>query len=151
MVEAWVTDDVLGPVTRDPANGWWQFDVDLPSGPRLHGVIMTREACPPAGCLRHIRQVVLWVRANEPQFRRRVAAGMIEYLEREYIREPGKDDVDSADTIEANIRISDATFYEEEPARVCYEARGLLSECGWTGVVVEIDAAGQFVSGPEFA
>jgi hypothetical protein len=150
MPKARFTDDVLGPVCRDEKNGWWQFDAGPVAGRPLPCVLITWQASPSAKCLRHVRQTVLWLRANEPQLRRRVAAGMLNYLNREYIAEPGKDQVDSAETIEAAIRIAEVTFVEAEPARVGYETLGLLRRCGWeTGISIEIDAKGHVVEGPE--
>src|SRR5262249_12891808 len=112
--------------------------------------LLARQSPPPEDCLEHVRQIVRWLRANERELRRRVAVGMVEYLAREYVREPGKDEDDAPEKIEPNIRIAEVEFIETWPARIDYAATGPLARMAWpwrAGVSVAVDRVDVVVRG----
>jgi hypothetical protein len=141
-------------VAWDDENEWWTFDGGPFDGRPLPCVLLARQSPPPGECLEHARRLVLWLRANERQLRRSVAARMVEYLEREFFREPGKDIDVAPEKVEPNIRIAEVTFIETKPARVDYASLGPLARLDWRwkgGISVEVDGAGGVVRGPEFS
>src|SRR5947208_2484325 len=120
MEGAGFTDPFLGAVAWDDDNEWWTFDGGPIDGQPVVCYLLARQSPPPEDCLEHVRQVVRWLRANERQFRRTVALGMIEYVMRNYIREPGKDEDDTLEKVEPYIHLDEVEFIETRPARIDY-------------------------------
>ena len=138
----------------DDDNEWWTFDGGPVDGRPLVCYLLAYRRRRPE-CLEHVRQIVRWLRANEWQFRRTVALGMIEYVTRNYIREQGKDQEDILEKVEPFLRIKEVEFIETRPARIDYRTTDHLarmSRTGWGGgVAVEVDEKGIVVRGPKFA
>jgi hypothetical protein len=154
MEGAGFTDPFLGPVAWDDDNEWWTFDGGLVDRQPVVCYLLARQSPPPADCLEHVRQIVRWLRENERELRRTVALGMINWVAREYIREPGKDEDDSLEKVDPFIHIDEMEFIETNPARINYattEHLALMSPLSWGGgVSVAVDRTGAVVRGPEF-
>lgn len=149
MPPTFPSDDTLGPVTWDGEYRWWKFEAGPPGGPPIRGKIIPEGegALPPEEWLRLIRACVAWLRANEPRLRHRVAADMFDYWCQTYCNED--DEVETVGQFAAAIRTTGVNFTEGCPAaEVFYDDAGLF---GNHGIRVEIDPAGAFVRGPDFA
>jgi hypothetical protein len=105
-----------------------------------------RGALPSEEWRRLIRACVVWLRANEPQLRQRVAADMFDYWCQTY--RDDEDEVDSPEAFAAAISTTAVNFSEGRQAEVFYDDAGLF---GNHGIWVEVNAAGEFVRGPDFA
>lgn len=149
------TDPALGSVSWDDDNEWWTFDGGLIDGRSVVCYLLARQSPPPQECLDHVRQTLRWLRENEPQFRRAVALGMIDWVAREYIREPGKDQDDTLEKVEPYLHVAEVEFIESNPARIDYGTTAHLAEMSrlsWGGgVSVAVDRSGIVTRGPEFA
>jgi hypothetical protein len=154
MKGAGFTDPVLGPVTWDDDNDWWTFVGRLTDGQPVVCYLLARQSPPPEDCLGHVRQILQWLRENERQFRRTVAPGMIDWVDREYIREPGRDEDDTLEKVEPFIHVDEIEFIETSPARIDFattEHLAMMSPLSWGGgVSVAVDRMGTVVRGPEF-
>lgn len=148
-------DPFLGPVAWDHENEWWTFDARLADGPPVVCYLLARQSPPPEDCLDHVRQIVAWLRENQRPLRRTVALGMIDWVAREYIREPGKDEDDTLEKVEPYLQVDEVEFIETNPARINYaptEHLARMSRRTWGGgVAVGVDRTGAVVRGPEFA
>jgi hypothetical protein len=147
VVGPFPSDDVLGPVAWDSEYRWWTFDAGAPGGPPLRGKIIpeVEGALPSAEWLRLIRECLVWVRANEPQLRRRVAEDMFDYWCQTY--RDDEDEVDTPEAFAAAITTTAVNFSEGGQAEVFYDDAGLF---GNHGIWVEVNAGGEFVRGPDF-
>jgi hypothetical protein len=155
MEGAAFTDPFLGLVTWDDDNEWWTFDGGPIDGRPVVCYLLARQSPPPESCLEHVRQIVRWLRENESHLRRTVALGMIEWVDRNYIREPGKDQEDTLDKVEPYIHPAEVEFIETNAARINFATSAHLarmSQLSWGGgVSVAVDRMGAMVRGPEFA
>jgi hypothetical protein len=148
MPPTFPSDDILGPVTWDEEYRWWKFEAGPTGGPPIRGKIIPEDegALPSEEWLRLIRACVVWLRANEPQLRHRVAADMFDYWCQTY--RDDEDEVDSPEAFAAAIRTTGLNFTEGGRAEVFYDDAGLF---GNHGIWVEVNPAGEFVRGPDFA
>ena len=85
--------------------------------------LLARQSLAPESSLQHVRQIVRWPRENERHLRRTVALDMIEWVDRKYIRQPGKDQEDFLEKVEPYIHPAEMEFIETNAARVNYAVK----------------------------
>jgi hypothetical protein len=147
MINTFPSDDILGPATWLERDRAWKFDVVLIEGSSIVGQILPEieGAIPSEDWLRLIRKCVIWLRANEPELRRRVSEDMFDYWCETYCR--AEDEVNTPEEFAATIRTIGINFSEGGQAEVFYDDNGLFGD---HGIWVEINEVGEFVQGPDF-
>lgn len=140
-------DPVLGRVTWNTERKCWDFDAGPVAGRPIPASYDPADIrLPPAEQgWDGVRACVRWVRANEPAAR----AYMTERLFRGWREGWYDEDIDDVTTPEGfreKLELSGINFYDDQEARLIYDDGGLF---GGHGFSLQVNAAGEFVAGPD--
>jgi len=140
-------DPVLGRVIWNAERNCWVFDAGPVTGrPIPASYDPADNHLPPSEQgWDGVRTCVRWVRTNEPDAREYMTRQLFERWMQDWYDE----DVDDGMTPESfreKLHLSGINFYEDQEARLIYDDGGLF---GGHGFSLQVNAAGEFVAGPD--
>lgn len=140
-------DPVLGRVTRDAGRKHWLFNLLLPNGRMVPGVIVPEDddAPPSEKALAHIRERIGWVRENEPAVRDHITKKMY-YL---WLRGWHDEQIDPAttrDQFRERIWLAALTCLEDRRLSLHYNDAQLF---GGRAIVQWINSRGKLDGAPD--
>ena len=140
-------DPVLGRVTPDAARNHWLFNLLLPNGRMVPGVIVPDDdgSPPSAETLARVRERVGWVRDNEPAVRDHITKKMYDLWVRGWCQEQG-DPITTRDQFRERIWLASLTILEGRRLSLHYNDAHLF---GGHALIQSINSRGKFDGAPD--
>ncbi len=139
-------DPVLGHIVRDACGKHWLFNLLLPNGRTVPGVIVPEEdGAPLSGkALARVRERVGWVRDNEPSVRDHITRKMYDLWLRGWHHEK-LDPITTREQFRERIWLAGLTCLDDNRLSLHYNDARLF---GGRAIVQSINARGKFEGAP---